>query len=153
MCRLIVLLAVPILLSNTSNAVAAPIAPVNTVRAEYNPAIGNIKISANKVLNWYVEHFGHDSMTGDDPVGLPSAFGLVSDNDKRIGESWFSQFSADLDLGNVAATGIPDDGSLQICWNYALSPPEECFPIKFVPEPTSFTLSVLALCFITTRRR
>ena len=153
MKQLSILFALAVLCINIGNAIATPIAPLNAARAEYDPATGNIKISANMVLNWVVEHLGHDSMTGDAPLGLPSGEALVVDNDTRIGEAWFSQFSADVDLGNVAATGIPNDGSLVICWNYALSPPTECFPIAFIPEPTTQILACLAGLICCNRRR
>ena len=39
------------------------------------------------VNNWYVEQLGDSVMTGDAPLGLPSAGGLVTDNDTRIGET------------------------------------------------------------------
>ena len=146
MTRVVVVLALVVQFTWLQSAFAIPMALPGDARAEYNPATGNIQISANSILGWYVEHVGHESMTGDAPMGLPNGFGLVTDNDTRIGESWFSPSSADVNLGNVAALGIPDDGSLKIFWNESLDFPIWNVEVDFVPEPTAAALALLGLC-------
>jgi len=124
------------------------------VTAHYDPATGEIEVDVNGVVNWYVEDVGSAAMTGDAPVGLPQAPGLVTDNDTRIGESAFAPFSYSQNLGNVAATGLANDGSLQVFWNASLGGELQSAAITFVPEPTTLALAGFALCgALATRRR
>jgi len=124
------------------------------VTAHYDPATGEIEVDINGVVNWYVEDVGGAAMTGDAPAGLPQAPGLVTDNDTRIGESAFAPFSYSQNLGNVAATGLANDGSLQVFWNASLGGELQSAAVKFVPEPTTLALAGLALCgVLATRRR
>ena len=96
-------------------------APLGSAIGEYDPDTGEIVVSVSGVNNWYVEHLGTASMTGDAPLGLPNSGGLLTDNDFRVGESSFDVFSfTDLNLGNVAAPLLPADGKLQIFWNTGL---------------------------------
>jgi len=152
--RLTVALALVAAFALSNNALATPVAPIGEVRGEYDPGTGNIKISVNSVENWWVEHVGFASMTGDSPAGLPAAGGLVSDNDSRIGE-WtaFSAMTYDVDLGNVAITGIPDDGTLKVFWNAFSGSSIQDFPVAFVPEPSTFAMAALGLFSVTATRR
>ena len=128
-----------------------------TASAEYNPVTGEISVSVNGVVNWYVEHVGQSSMTGPDDAAsvLPQAGGLITDNDIRIGETTFSEFSYDVDLGAVAATGIANDGSLKIFWNSGLGSMAEMALVSFaiVPEPTTLVMSMLSLASLSMIRR
>jgi hypothetical protein len=129
-------------------------APAGEVRGEYDPDTGNIQISVNSVTNWFVEHVGFASMTGDAPAGLPAGGGLVAENDLRIGETNFSSsMTYDVDLGNVAITGIPDDGTLRVFWNASVGAPIQDFPVAFVPEPSTFAMAALGLFGVTATRR
>lgn len=108
------------------------------------------------VNNWFIEHLGHASMTGDPPLGLPLMIpGLATDNDTRIGESGFAVASAtDHNLGSVAALDIPNDGTFLIFWNAGLGAALQSAAVVFVPEPTTLALAALGLCgVLATRRR
>jgi len=133
----------------------SPSAGAGTAAAHYDAATGEIEVDVNGVVNWYVEQVGSQSMTGDAPAGLPLAPGLVTDNDTRIGESAFAPFSYSQNLGNVAATGILDDGSLQIFWNESLGGALQSALVHIhpVPEPTTLALAGLALCGVMASRR
>ena len=125
--------------------------------ATYNPATGQLVVSATDINSWYIEWVDGDGMTGPDDVAdvLPNNGGLVSNSYTRIGEAGLGLFSfTDLDLGNVAATGLPDDGSLRIFWSTGLGVPPQSAPI-YTPEPTSLALAVLGLCGVaaTSRRQ
>ena len=119
----LVILAIALLATETAAALPGP-APFETAIAEYDPATGQIIVSVDNVTNWYVQRDDINSifpipvMTGDSPASLPLSGGLLSDNDSRIGETKFTPFSyTNVNLGYVAETSIPDDGSLQIYWN------------------------------------
>ena len=111
-------------LAISSNALAAP-------TGTYNSGTGEITVNIDGVVNWYVEHEGFDSMTGAAPMNLPGGGGLVTDNDTRIGETAFAPLTYAFSLGNVAATGIADDGTLKIFWNATLGSVLESAPISF----------------------
>ena len=100
---------------------------------------------------------GGDGMTGPDDVAavLPNNGGLVTNSATRVGEAGLGNFSfQDLDLGNVAATGLPDDGSLRIFWSSGLGVPAQDIAVTFIPEPTTLALAALGLCgIVATRRR
>lgn len=146
MNRFAVALALVAVLSVSNEALATPIAPIGEVRGEYDPNTGNIEISINSVVNWYVEHVGFASMTGDAPAGLPAGGGLVSDNDLRIGETNLSfSMTYGVDLGNVAILGIPDNGTLRVFWNTSSGVPVQDFAVAFIPEPSTFTMIALGL--------
>jgi len=156
MSRLVIVLALVVGFSMSGFVYADPVAPYQEVRAEYNPLTGSIQVSVNFVPNWWVEHLGYASMTGDSPLGLPAAGGLLSNSDIRIGESAppVDSMTYDLDLGNVAITGIPDDGTLRVFWNPAWGSAATNFPVAFViPEPTSLALCALGLVSLTANRR
>jgi len=143
----------------SSNAVASlPPASPGTAAFSYNPGTGEICVSVNSVVNWYVEHVGYSSMTGDAPSGLPLAPGLVTDNDTRIGESAFAPFSYDVNLGNVAAAGLFDDGDLLIFWNASLGGElhsETSFYLseENCPEPSTIALAGMGLFGLMAGRR
>jgi len=126
--------------------------------AEYDPITGEIVVSVNEVLNWYIEQVGGSAMTGPDSASppLPLASGLVSDSDVRVGETAFAPFSySDVNLGAVAATGLADDGSLKIFWNTGFGLPLQEALVSFavVPEPTAIALAVLGWGSLLIRRR
>ena len=109
------------------------VAPSGEALAEYDPATGEIVVSFTDIINWYVEDLDGNMMTGDAPLGLPSSGGLLSDSDTRVGESNFSPFSVtNLNLGNIAQSGLGDDGSLQIIWNTNFGSPIESRRIDFL---------------------
>ena len=156
MKRLTIALALVAVFAVSNDALATPMAPAGEVRGEYDPAIGEIRVSVNSVLNWYVEHVGFTSMTGDAPAGLPGIAGnLVTDTDTRIGEfsPTSTPFSYDLNLGNVAATSIPDDGTLMLFWNPQLGVPIESIAVGFVPEPSTFAMLAFGLFGVMATRR
>ena len=130
-----------------------PPATPGSATAHYDPATGEIDVDVNGVVNWYVENVGSASMTGDAPAGLPQAPGLVTDNDTRIGESAFAPFSYSQNLGNVAAAGLTNEGTLQIFWNASLGGQLQSAEVQFVPEPTTLALASLALCGVMASRR
>ena len=134
-------------------AVISSSASAAGVSAVYDPVTGNIEVTVDSVVNWYVEKVGDAVMTGAAPVGLPGGGGLVTDNDVRIGETAFAPFSYAQDLGPVAQTGLPGDGSLVVFWNASLGGALQSAPVE-VPEPTSLALAGLAICgVVATRRR
>jgi hypothetical protein len=152
--RLTIALALVAVFAVSNDALATPMAPAGEVRGEYDPDTGNIQISVNSVTNWFVEHVGFASMTGDAPAGLPAGGGSVGDNDLRIGETNFlSSMTYDVDLGNVAITGIPDNGTLRVFWNASAGVPTQDFPVAFVPEPSTFAMAALGLFGVTATRR
>lgn len=107
------------------------------VTASYVTGTGEISVDVDNVVNWYVEQVGGTAMTG--PAAgtdtLPLAAGLVTDNDTRIGESAFAPFSYITSLGAVAATGLPDDGTLRVFWNDFLGAPLADAAISFGIDP------------------
>ena len=133
----------------------APPAGAGEATATYNPYTGQIEVSVNGVVNWYVENVGSSIMTGAAPSGLPGGGGLVTDNDTRIGETAFAPFAYDVDLGNVAATGYGGAvDTLKIFWNASLGGALQSAAVVIVPEPTSLALAGLAVCgVLATRRR
>ena len=132
-----------------------PPAGPNSATGHYDPATGEIEVDVNGVVNWYVENVGSASMTGDAPAGLPQAPGLVTDNDTRVGESAFAPFAYSQNLGNIAAAGLPDAGTLTIFWNASLGGALQSAPLNYIaiPEPTSLALAGLALCGVMATRR
>ena len=125
-------LGIALLIASTASfAFALPgAAPTDSAIGEYDPATGQIVVSINGVNNWWVERVGYSAMTGDDPSGLPTSGGLVSNNDVRVGESSFTVDTfTDLNLGNIAEPNIPADGSLQIFWNAGLGAIQESRPL------------------------
>ena len=116
-----------------SSAFAFPVAGVGEARAEYNPNTGGISISVNTVTSWLIESTVGDVMTGDEPIGLPAAAGLVTNSNTRIGEAHINHFSYDINLGNVAATNLPNDGTLRIFWSANLGTPALDLPVVFNP--------------------
>ena len=110
----------------TNNTFASP------VSGTYNPATGEITVSIVDSNGWIVESTAGAVMTGDAPINLPSAGGLVTDSDIRIGESNLGVFSYDITLGNVAQTGLPDDGTLRIFWSDGLGLPTQDAALEFV---------------------
>jgi hypothetical protein len=125
------------LVTLSNSALASLVAPVGEVRGEYDPINGNIQISTNSVVNWYVEHVGFSSMTGDNPLGLPAGGGAVTDSILRIGETNFSaSMTYDVNLGNVAIAGILNDGTLSVFWNTAPGLPTQRLAVDFVSAPS-----------------
>ena len=126
--------AVLIVLALSSNIVMAlpgP-APDGVAMGEYDPATGQIIVSATNIIGWFVEYTLADVMTGDDASGLPVNGGLVTDHDTRIGEGGLVSFSfTNLNLGNVAQTGLPDDGNLRIFWSPGLGQTGLSQPLTF----------------------
>ena len=100
-------LVAAVMLTGTAVADPGP-TPAGTAIAEYDPTTGEIVVSVGGVVNWHVESFS-SSLNGDSPQPpLPVGGGLVSDTDQIIGEIGFISVSfTDLNLGNVAATGLP----------------------------------------------
>jgi len=148
------------LLSLSAVAHALPgAAPVETAIAEYDFSTGQIVVSYNGVVQWSVQS-ASSGLTGDAPVGLPVFGGLISDFDSIIGEASFSTHTdTDLNLGNVAATGLPQ-GDLTIHWSCGLGdacgPPTSTIgPVVYinVPEPTTLTLAAFSLFGLCCRRR
>ena len=124
--------------------------------ATYNPATGQLVVSATDINSWYIEWVHGDGMTGPDDVAdvLPNNGGLVTNAPVRVGEASIGLFSfTDLDLGRVAATGLPDDGSLRIFWSVGLGGTARDAAVVFVPEPTSLALIALGSCGIVAPRR
>lgn len=106
-------------------------APADSATAEYNPNTGEISVSADSVVNWYVQS-GSSALTGDAPAGIPNAGGLLTDNDTRIGESDFNEFGYDVDLGAVAETSL-DPNDLSIKWNSFLGDPTQSASVTYAP--------------------
>ena len=131
MIRFVILLTSVVSVFFVSSVYAFPVAGVGEARAEYNPNTGGISVSVNTVNSWIIESTAGEVMTGDEPIGLPAAGGLVTNNNSRIGEAHILQFSYDVNLGNVAATNIPNDGTLRIFWVEALGTPLLSQPIVF----------------------
>ena len=127
-------LALTYLALMVANAYSAPgPAAIGKAIAEYDPATGSISVSFDHVNNWYIESASM-SMTGNAPINLPQLGGLITDNDIRIGESAFAVGTAvDIDLGNVAATGLPSFNGkipdLTIHWNAGLGAPGRTNPV------------------------
>jgi len=123
--------------------------------AQYNPATGEIVVSVFGVNNWYILSDSR-GLTGDAPTGIPAGGGLLSDNDEIIGETSFSIFTYDLNLGNVAALNLPP-GDLSIFWNNGLGEPVQSASVIYngaseVPEPSTLILVVSILCGVLARR-
>ena len=123
----------------------------------YDPTTGEITVSVEGVINWYIESESL-GFTGDDPVGIPASGGLVSDTDGIIGETKFSHMSYTVNLGNVAETSLPH-GDLSVFWNTGLGEPLLSTSVVYtssteIPEPTALALtSLAALALLTLRRR
>jgi len=103
-----------------------------TADAEYNSNTGEITVSANDVVNWYV---GSDSssLTGDAAANIPAGGGLLTDNDNFVGESAISAFSyADVNIGAVAPPCL-DEGDLSVNWNSSLGSSLESADVTYTP--------------------
>lgn len=121
---------------------------------QYDPETGSIRVSVKDVTNWYIES-ASSSLVGNIPSELPASGGLVSDNNVRIGESSIALFSYEVDLGNVAATGLPKD-DLRIFWNEGLGTPLWSQPVAYGvanPEPSSLVLVCVGLLGLGGYRR
>jgi len=113
-------LAVFFALHSVANANFGPAQPAEAI-ALYDVVTGEITVSVDGVNNWFLQSIS-SSFTGDAPVSLPAAGGLVTDNDSFIGETHFGLFSyTGIGLGAVAvaAIGLPF-GDLSISWNAGL---------------------------------
>ena len=99
--------------------------------ALYDPVTGQISVSVQNVNNWYIES-ASNSFTRDEPLGLPAASGLVTNNDTRIGEANIGIFSYDLNLGKVAKPGLRAY-DLTLHWNPGFGQPAHS--INFGPDP------------------
>ena len=107
-------------------------APEGGALGQYDPATGQIVVSVNNILAWVVEYHGADAMTGDEPMNLPGAGGIIGNSDTRISEHNVAKFSyTNLDLGNVAQPGLPDDGNLIISWAPDFGTPTQHAPLVF----------------------
>jgi len=163
MSRFLVVFALCATILVTSFAQAAPgPVPTGTAMADYDPVTGQIVVSVSGVNNWFVMDGIDNVFTGDEPLGLPVAGYLVSNNDNVIGET-SSNLSdtglfgyTDLNLGNVAQTGLVNDGSLSIYWNAGMGQPLQSQPINFsysnlppAPSITSFAQYDIATGEIT----
>lgn len=126
--------------------------PPGTVKALYNPATGDIHVSVNSVLSWYVESKSV-ALTGA-PAILPAIAGtLKTDNDARIGQSSFGAKLSyqDHNLGPVAATGLRLR-EFYLRWSTDFGAPEQ--EIQFpVPEPAGVTLAGFAAAALVALRR
>lgn len=141
-----VLLAVSILLRPAFGQLPAGFSPASEEQAIaiYDPTTGEVWVSANSIVNWYIESSGA-SFTGDEPA-LPAANGLVTNSDIRIGETSLTPMLYERNLGHVAMTGLPitcspggpcfiDD--IAIHWNVSLGSNIREARALAVPEPTS----------------
>lgn len=131
-------------------------ASAGSVVAEYDTTTGEIIVSVDGVLNWFIEAAdGAAIMTGDPVANLPgSAGGLVTDNDFRVGESNFGGVFGytDLDLGAVAMPGLAQ-GDLVARWQTGFGSPEQSVEVIVVPEPTGIVLLGLGAWIVAGRRR
>ena len=108
------------------------VAPEGTAIGQYDPATGQIIVSGTNINSWRIESIVGDVMTGDDASSLPMFGGLYTDSDTRIGEVSISLISfTNANLGNVAQTGLPDDGNLRIFWTSGLGVPTLDQPLLF----------------------
>lgn len=133
------------------------VAAVDTAAGIYDPGTGDIKVSANSVANWYIESTS-SALTGAEPVGLPGGGGLLTNSDRRIGETGLAEFTyANKSLGPVARTGLACDGGnvtdLRIYYNAGLGQPVQNGPVACVPEPTGAILLGIGLLGLAIRRR
>ena len=126
----LVAMAVGFVLAGADSAKAYT--PPGTATAQYEVSTGNIYVEVNGVINWYVESTSA-GLTGDEPMGLPTSSGLITNNDSRIGESALSPFSfSNLNLGRVAAPNLPV-ADLTINWNTGLGEPLQT--VNIGPDP------------------
>lgn len=142
MNRVTLTVALLAVVSMTTSALAVPgAAPASTAIADYDPATGQIVVSYNNVNNWFIES-STNSLTGAAAMNLPQFGGLVTDNNTRIGESGFAVAThTNVDLGNVAATGLPEAGGfstdLTITWNAGLGTPDQTEPLAIAGDTPS----------------
>lgn len=128
-------------------SVAAAIGPAapGSVTAVYDQATGGIYVSAESVMNWFIEAADRSQvMVGpDDAEGVLSGIGggIVSDNHHRIGDSDFDAcFSyTDVYLGTVALAGL-QPGDLVLRWNtgYGAATQQADVSVIVAPEGTVF---------------
>ncbi|MDA0659328.1 MAG: hypothetical protein O3C60_10845 [Planctomycetota bacterium] len=79
-----------------------------TARGVFNLISGQLSISTNGVVRWYVES-PSGGLIGLPPNNLPHTTGTVEDTDERIGESATEPFTVtDIDLGHVGLPRLPD---------------------------------------------
>ena len=143
--------------SSVNNAIADPgPAPAGTAIAEYDFSTGEIIVSVDSVINWYVES-SSASLSGPDGATppLPLAGGAVGDSDSKIGESSLPQFTyTDINLGQVALPGLPLS-DLLVYWNPSLGEGPFSQPVVYtgIPEPSSLVLGVFStMAFLFSRR-
>lgn len=148
--NLIASLAVGACLAGASFAQAPVLTPgpapnQNTIGG-YNPATGQIIVSVNNVLSWYIES-SSGAMTGAAATLPPIGGALNTDNDARIGQSSFGATLtyADANLGLVAALG-KDLSDFVIKSSAAFGAPEVTGQMVLlgVPEPASAAMAALA---------
>lgn len=153
-----------ITLVNSAQVATAQVGPVDpeTACAQYDPTTGSVVVSTDTIWNWFFTSNGN--LTGDPAQGLTQQ--LTTDNDNTIGEgSFIAAFSyTNLNLGNVAVTGLTANDFVFKYTIGGFSGGEEIeVPMKIgdnsggdpvIPEPTTLALAGLGLCgVLTTRRR
>ncbi len=134
-----------------------PVVGTGVASAVYDPATGEITVTADDIVNWYIE----GPLSGT-PLSLAElGDGEKTDNPFRVGETSFdgTPLNYVADLGAIAELGL-SQGDLTISWNAALGSPLQSAAVnvlgsQVIPEPATLTLLSLGLfgCLAAGRRK
>lgn len=130
---------------------AGPADP-GTVRATLDVTTGELVVSANGVVNWFIEH-----PSPVFPAPLVPKGGAPGDHFdpppyRRVGETNLHPFSYENhNFGAVTAPGVSCQFTL--AWNSALGSPLQNGTVRCVPEPGVTSLWIGGLVALSFRRR
>lgn len=123
--------------------------------AVYHVLTGELYVSANNIVNFYVESASNGIVPlASAPVGGPAG-ALLTNNPSRVGYTNLQQFSfTDLNMGSIGA-GLPcADDDLTITFNSRLGGARLTYPVYcWIPEPTSAGLAGLGVVGLLAARR
>jgi hypothetical protein len=127
--------------------------------ATYDPASGNVTVQVEGATAWFL---GSQSglLTGPEDVEISGVLPsmpqgtLVTNTSRNIGETFFggTLTYGPISLGRVAQPNIPF-GDLVISCSCPFNAPEKRFQVRYIPESSSLTLSLVSISCIVVRIR